>query len=104
MGTFTDVDTSLFRRAIWHYIHMLFGVRYDDYDYKQIKLLLKSPLRKYIRIVCTCPDRVTRRHYDSIMREFRHSEKVHLNLVIMEARVQCALLYFLRSVNSFYGS
>jgi hypothetical protein len=74
--TFKQVDTSLFRRAVWHYIHELFGVKYDDYDYSQIKCLLKSPLRKYIKYTCVCPERVTKKHYDSIMKEFTHSEKV----------------------------
>lgn len=40
MGSHKDVDTSLFRRAIWLYIQSLFGVRYDDYDYNQIKQVI----------------------------------------------------------------
>ena len=76
MGSHKDVDTSLFRRAVWHYIHSLFGVRYDDYDYKQIKKLLATPLRRYIKILCSCPERITKKDYESIMKEFTHSEKV----------------------------
>ena len=77
MGSHKDVDTSLFRRAVWHYIHSLFGVRYDDYDYKQIRKLLASPLRSYIKILCSFPERITKKDYDSIMKEFTHSEKVN---------------------------
>ena len=80
LGAHKQVDTSLFRRAVWLYIHSLFGVRYDDYDYNQIKQLIGSPLRKYIKILCSCPDRITKKDYDSIMKEFTHSEKVHLTL------------------------
>ena len=76
MGCHKGVDTSLFRRTVWYYIHSLFGIRYDDYDYNQIKLLLASPIRKYIKILCSYPDRVTQKDYDSIMKEFTHSEKV----------------------------
>ena len=76
MGSHKDVDTSLFRRAVWHYIHSRFGVHYDDYDYKQIRKLLSNPLRKYIKILCSMPESITKRHYDSIMKEFTHSEKV----------------------------
>ncbi|RNA12787.1 Sestrin [Brachionus plicatilis] len=103
MGTKKDVDTSLFRRAVWHYVHSLYGVQYDDYDYNQIGILLKSPLRRYIKIVCSCPERITKSHYDSIMKEFTHSEKVHVNIVIMEARIQASMLYFLRAINSYFG-
>jgi alkylhydroperoxidase family enzyme len=76
MGSHKQVDTSLFRRAVWNYIHSLFGIHYDDYDYKQIKKLLGSPLRNYIKILCSCPERITKKDYDSIMKEFTHSEKV----------------------------
>lgn len=103
MGCHNNVDTSLFRRAIWLYIQSLFGVRYDDYDYKQIKQLMGSPLRNYIKILCSCPERVTKKDYEKIMKEFTHSEKVHLNIVIMEARIQASLLYFLRAINSYFS-
>lgn len=102
MGSHKEVDTSLFRRAVWLYIHSLFGINYDDYDYNQIKQLICSPLRKYIKIICSCPDRVTKKDYDSIMKEFTHSEKIHINIVIMEARIQASILYFLRAINSYF--
>lgn len=79
MGTITGVDTSLFRKAVWYYTHSLFGVKYDDYDYNQIRILLKSPLRKFIKIICSSPQKITKSHYDSIMKEFTHSEKVRIS-------------------------
>ena len=95
MGSHKQVDTSLFRRAVWHYIHSLFGIRYDDYDYNQIKLLLASPLRNYIKILCSSPERITKKDYDSIMKEFTHSEKViYLNPLIYLQLFQIKLLFF----------
>jgi hypothetical protein len=76
MGNFLSVDTSLFRRAVWIYIHSIFGIRYDDYEYAQIKLLLTNHLRNFIKTVCIHPERITKKDYDSIMKEFSHSEKV----------------------------
>jgi hypothetical protein len=104
MGSRKDVDTSLFRRAVWHYIHSLFGIRQDDYDYKQLRKLLAKPLRTYIKVLCSCPERIQKADYDSIMKEFTHSEKVHVNILIMEARIQASMLYFLRAVNSYINS
>jgi len=78
MGSHKYVDTSLFRRAIWLYIQSLFGVRYDDYDYSQIKQLIGTPLRNYIKILTSCPERVSKKDYDKIMKEFTHSEKVKI--------------------------
>ena len=69
-------DTSLLRRAVWLYVHSLYGIRYDDYDYNQIKELIGSPSRKYIKILCSCPERITFKEYDNMMKEFTHSEKV----------------------------
>jgi len=77
MGSHKQVDTSPFRRAVWLYTHSLFGIRYDDYDYFQTKQLIGSPLRKYIKILCSCPESITKNDYDCIMKEFTHSEKVN---------------------------
>ena len=76
MGDNKDVDTSSFRQAIWNYIHCMFGIRHDDYDYSEVNQLLERGLKAYVKTVTCYPERVTRRDYDSFMREFKHSEKV----------------------------
>jgi sestrin len=98
MGTKKDVDTSMFRRAIWNYIHCMFGIRHDDYDYGEVNQLLERDLKAYIKTVCCFPERTTKKNYDSIMRDFMHSEKVHVNLMTLEARMQAELLYALRAI------
>jgi len=80
MGDKNNVDTTSFRRAIWNYIHSLFGIRHDDYDYGVINKLLERPLKAYVKIVTCFPERVTRADYDAFMRDFNHSEKVHSTL------------------------
>jgi len=77
MGDKSNVDTTSFRRAIWNYIHSLFGIRHDDYDYSVINKLLERPLKAYVKIVTCFPERVTCADYDAFMRDFNHSEKVH---------------------------
>ncbi|ELT91094.1 hypothetical protein CAPTEDRAFT_227278 [Capitella teleta] len=101
MGDNTDVDTSSFRRSIWNYIHCMFGIRHDDYDYCEVNQLLERNLKAYVKTVTCFPERVTRRDYDSFMREFKHSEKVHVNLMVLEARMQAELLYALRAINRY---
>ncbi len=126
-NVYKGVDASLFRRAVWIYIHSIYGITYDDYDYNHIKLLLKLPLRTFINTICTCPERITKKDYDTFMKEFSHSEKVswesrvwapcywnffnsflcsfnkvHLNIVIMEARVQASITYFFRAIAEYY--
>ncbi|XP_066250679.1 sestrin homolog [Euwallacea similis] len=101
MGGRTDVDTSRFRRAIWNYIQALLGIRHDDYDYGEINALVEKSLKSFIKTACCYPERVTKKVYDRVMREFRHSEKVHVNLMVLESRMQAELIYALRTVNRY---
>jgi len=101
MGDNQDVDTSSFRRAIWNYIHCMFGIRHDDYDYSEVNQLLERSLKAYVKTVTCYPERISKKDYDSFMREFKHSEKVHVNLMLLEARLQAELLYALRAIMKY---
>ncbi|XP_058030208.1 sestrin-1 isoform X2 [Ahaetulla prasina] len=101
MAMHKDVDTSMLRRAIWNYIHCMFGIRYDDYDYGEINQLLDRSFKIYIKTVVCAPERTTNRMYDSFWRQFKHSEKVHVNLLLIEARMQAELLYALRAITRY---
>ncbi|KAL8578136.1 hypothetical protein ACOMHN_055455 [Nucella lapillus] len=101
MGNNCEVDTSAFREAIWYYIHCMYGIRHDDYDYAKVNQMLERNLKTYIKTITCYPERVTKKDYESVMREFKHSEKVHVNFMITEARMQAELLYALRAVNRY---
>ena len=77
MGSKKDVDTSRFRTAIWNYIQCMFGIRHDDYDYGEVNQVLERSLKAYIKMTVCFPERVTRSDYDSVLKEFHHSEKVY---------------------------
>lgn len=101
MGDNEHVDTTSFRRGIWNYIHCVFGIRHDDYNYGEVNTLLGRGLKSYIKTVTCYPERTTRADYQSFMSEFKHSEKVHVNLVLLEARLQAEFLYALRAINNY---
>ncbi|NXN14009.1 SESN2 protein, partial [Indicator maculatus] len=101
MAMHRGVDTSVLRRAIWNYVHCVFGIRYDDYDYGEVNQLLERSLKVYIKTVACYPEKTTRRTYTQFWRHFKHSEKVHVNLLLLEARMQAALLYALRAVTRY---
>ncbi|XP_068015163.1 sestrin-2 isoform X3 [Melanerpes formicivorus] len=101
MAMHRGVDTSVLRRAIWNYVHCVFGIRYDDYDYGEVNQLLERSLKVYIKTVACYPEKTTRRTYSQFWRHFKHSEKVHVNLLLLEARMQAALLYALRAVTRY---
>ncbi|CAO1313477.1 unnamed protein product [Diamesa tonsa] len=93
-----NVDTSKFRRAIWNYIQCIYGIRHDDYDYGEINQLLDRSLKTFIKTACCFPERITKKDYDSVLIELQDSEKVHVNLMILEAKNQAILLYALREI------
>ena len=93
-----NVDTSKFRRAIWNYIQCIYGIRHDDYDYGEINQLLDRSLKSFIKTACSFPERIKKQDYDTILTELLDSEKVHVNLMIMEAKNQAILLYALREI------
>lgn len=101
MAMHQGVDTYMLRKAVWNYIHCVFGIRYDDYDYGDVNQLLERSLKVYIKTVACYPEKTTHRMYCSFWRQFRHSEKVHVNLLLLEARLQAALLYVLRAIGRY---
>jgi sestrin len=76
MGDNCEVDTTAFRQAIWYYIHCMYGIRHDDYDYAQVNQLLERNLKTYIKTVTCYPERISKNDYEGVMRAFKHSEKV----------------------------
>ncbi|GFO05705.1 sestrin-like protein [Plakobranchus ocellatus] len=101
MGDLREVDTSSFRRAIWNYIHTMYGICHDDYDYAEVNQLLEIKLKAYIKTLTCYPERLQKKDFEGVMKGFKHSEKVHVNLMLMEARQQAELLYALRALNRY---
>ncbi|XP_047238803.1 sestrin-2 isoform X2 [Girardinichthys multiradiatus] len=101
MAMHEGVDTYTLRKALWNYIHCLYGIRYDDYDYGSVNVLLERALKVFVKTMACHPEQTTAHIYHAFWRHFRHSEKVHANLIVMEARLQAALLYTLRAITYY---
>ncbi|KAM9471132.1 sestrin-3 [Clarias gariepinus] len=89
------------KRAIWNYIHCSYGIRYDDYDYGEVNQLLERGLKLYIKAVACYPDSTKNLLCPLPMVSLKPSEKVHMNLLVMEARLQAELLYALRAITQY---
>ncbi|KAF0291018.1 Sestrin [Amphibalanus amphitrite] len=99
MGSFRAVDTRPFRRAIWRYIQCLYGIRHDDYDYKMVSELLDRRLKELIKTTCVSPELLdSTTPLSRVMAGFQRSEKIHVVILCLEARLQSELLYALRAV------
>uniref|UniRef100_A0A183DMV7 AAA_lid_11 domain-containing protein n=1 Tax=Gongylonema pulchrum TaxID=637853 RepID=A0A183DMV7_9BILA len=76
MGGYSDVDTSKYRNAIWMYIQSLYGIRHDDYNYGEVNVMLSREMKTFIKTICCFPDRTTSALRQSVMVDFKSSEKV----------------------------
>lgn len=123
-----QVDTTPFRRAIWYYVHRLFGVCHDDYRYHEVNVFVGRSVKSFIKKTVCFPWRITQRDYehcgvghrernnhraedetqttrgpDRSLEEadpvaFSPDEKCHVVLLATEARKQAGLMYGLRAV------
>ncbi|XP_016101227.1 sestrin-3-like [Sinocyclocheilus grahami] len=89
------------KRAIWNYIHCIYGIRYDDYDYGEVSRLLERGLKLYIKAVACYPDSSKTPLCPLSWAPVKASDKVHVNLLVMEARLQAELLYALRAITQY---
>lgn len=100
-GTFSDsagVDTEPFRRAVWYYVHRLFGICNDEYDYRQVNVYVPRPVKAFVKRAACVPESTTREDFSSFSAKLTVSEKVHICLLTAEARKQSSLLYALFAV------
>ena len=95
---------SVFRQAIQCYVQCLFGIRHDDYNYALVNEMLPRRLKKYIKTVSCYPERCTAEEYNAIMPDFRRDEKIHVCILICEARLQSELLYACRAISDWYST
>uniref|UniRef100_A0ABD2WIM0 Uncharacterized protein n=1 Tax=Trichogramma kaykai TaxID=54128 RepID=A0ABD2WIM0_9HYME len=101
LGKHKNVDTTSLREAIWNYAQCLFGIRYDDYDYNVVNQLLERDLKAFIKTAVCYPERLSSDVYTIVMQNLHESEKIHVLLMLMEARMQAELLYALRALKQF---
>ncbi|CAL8356533.1 unnamed protein product [Merluccius merluccius] len=89
------------KRAIWNYIHCVLGIRYDDYDYGEVNQRLERDTKLYIKAVACFPDDTKAPVCPLPWASLKPSERIHVNLLIMEARLQAELLYALRAITQY---
>ncbi|XP_072293640.1 sestrin-3 [Eucyclogobius newberryi] len=101
VATLPSLHSYDLRRAIWNYTHCVLGIRYDDYDYGEVNHLLERDLKFYIKAVACFPDSTKTSMCLLNWTSLKPSERIHLNLLILEARLQAELLYSLRAITQY---
>lgn len=102
MGKFEKVDTKKYRMAVWNYIQALFGIRHDDYEYSQVNVLLDKETKTFIKLMACNPHKLNANSLANVMTGFKQSEKIHVLILVAEARLQAQLLYYSRALCNYY--
>lgn len=98
LGSSDDVDTTKYRQAVWHYAQSLLGVRNDDFDYRQINLVLDRKLKVYVKKIVCAPETITKEDWE-FSDVLTYSERCHIALLASNARAQASLMYALRALH-----
>ncbi|RCN33007.1 hypothetical protein ANCCAN_21174, partial [Ancylostoma caninum] len=69
----------------------------------KVNTLLSREMKTFIKTAACFPHRITDDMRASVMKDFKMSEKIHVMLLIMEARLQASLLYFTRALTNHYS-
>lgn len=90
---------ELFRRAVWNYVQSLFMVHHDDYDYSEISSQLSPALREFLELCCRPPPSTSVSPILFFLAsKLSYSAKVHVSILMAEARLQSSLLFTCRAV------
>ena len=99
-----DIDTEAFRQAAWYYVHRVFGILHDDYEYKWMNEPAMRPVKEFIKRVVSTPEAVTKDHFLNCTPMLRHDEMCHVVMLALEARKQAALIYSLHALTTLVTS
>lgn len=100
MGDVEGVDTFKFRLAVWNYVFSLYGVTDQEFLFAEVEELVQGSLREWVKLLACFPQRASARRYNAFM-DLQHSEKVHVCLLVMEARFMVEILYGLRALSDY---
>ena len=88
-----------FRDHIWNYVHILFGIQFQDFEHENVNKVLKVDLKLFIKAAACYPDRVTETLINESLKCFSKHERFAINLLVCIARLHVSLLY---SLKAFY--
>jgi len=99
-----ECNTDVFRSAMRHYAFRLYGINNDAYDYGDVNKFLYIRFKTFIKKLVCYPHLVT---YDDVRHcgiRLGDQERVHVAILVLEAKKQAALLWALRAVMRFMQS
>ena len=74
------------------------GMLHDDYNYQQVNAFLNRSIKSYIKKVVCSPQVICQSDFTDVGISLRDEEKVHVNLLAVEAKKQASLVYCLYAI------
>lgn len=92
-----EIPSSHIYTTLTHAEHQTNQLAHTHHFASQVNKLLEIPFKTYIKKVACYPSLVTAADFASFGAGLRDAEKIHINILVMEARKQAQLIFFLHS-------
>eukprot|EP00668_Euglena_longa_P017739 GGOE01022184.1.p1 GENE.GGOE01022184.1~~GGOE01022184.1.p1 ORF type:complete len:592 (-),score=100.07 GGOE01022184.1:743-2416(-) len=108
LSSLAGQDTSNFKDLVWLYVHNVYGIHHDDFDYSRINTFFTDPnmvkiVKSFIKRTACYPETCEASHFHDWGYAFSPQEKVHVALLSCEARAQAELIHGLRALSEAYA-
>ena len=100
VGPVQQVNTTPLRQAVWKYTQKLYGLEYDDYDYREVSILLSKPTKSFLKKAACWPHLLTSLDLAQVDLGISTKDLIHLLLLVSEARKEVELIYWLHAFGS----
>jgi sestrin len=102
-----DVDTSAFRRMVWLYVHRVYGIVHDDFNYQLVNTLFTDPnivkiVKSFVKRTAGHPETFLSSHFYEWGYPVDIKERVHVALLSCESRKQAELIHGLRALSQAF--
>merc|ERR1712130_240338 len=96
-----DSNTHKFQNSIWYLTQSLCGLSRSDWNKERIFKYLDHTARRFLTKLIIQPDEITFSDRSWRGHIYSDHEKVHIVLLVMNARRQAALLHALHAIKTF---
>ena len=81
-----------------HFTNARSSPYHDDYEYKEVNVFLNRSIKAFVKKTVCYPELIDHSDFVHFSPLLLSSEKVHIGLLILEARKQAEIVYGIRSL------
>ncbi|KAL4507178.1 hypothetical protein ABPG72_001971 [Tetrahymena utriculariae] len=100
-GSTQEIDTRIFREAIWNFCEITMGYSKTDYNYKKMNNLLQKPFRNFLKKIIFKPHEIKLSDFNTIPYLFEVHDMVHVIFLASEAKFYTQNIFLFHSLSQF---